>query len=133
MKHYVKKHLTPEVIDSMRISLSAYEKKMSPEPVCDFCGDDTPVTVYAAMRMSTGEYRHAWRWCACSTCEMLLDSDDTTGVINRIINRMEFLTGGKFSRPLITQAASAAFETFTRYAVSIDERGDGDDGKTSGV
>jgi hypothetical protein len=132
MKKYVKKSLTPQVMDSMRINLSAYEQKLSPEPVCDFCGDD-PVVVYAAMRMSTGEYKHAWRWCACKACEALLEEDDKAGVINRIVNRMITLTSGRFSRELVLMAASSAFESFARYAVTVEEGGNNDGCKTSGV
>ena len=125
MSQYMKKKLTPEVIDGLRINLSAQDKKLSPDPVCDFCGNDTPVVVYAAIRMSTGEYKHAWRWCACAMCEMLLDDNDSAGVIRRIVDRMVFLTGGRFSRELVIQAANAAFKTFTRYAVTLEEGGEG--------
>jgi len=75
------------------------------------------------MRMSTGEYRHAWRWCACAMCEMLLDDNDTAGVIRRIVERMQYLTQGRFSSELILQAANAAFQTFKQYAVTVVDEG----------
>jgi hypothetical protein len=82
---YVKKPLTAEDLDGMRIALSARTLKLSPEPVCDFCGSSEPRFVYAAVRLSTGEFVANWRWCACVDCSEAIDRDDWRVIENKVI------------------------------------------------
>src|SRR5215470_2741062 len=64
---YVRKRLLPDDLDNMRINLPVQKRKLSAEPVCDFCGSSDPVFIYAATKSDT-DRRLWWRWCACDLC-----------------------------------------------------------------
>lgn len=85
---FVKKYLSSKMKSDMRFLLSARRVKISSEPVCDFCGDSSPVYVYAATRMSTGFRVNCWRWCACVTCSKLVDANDWSGLSERVMARL---------------------------------------------
>jgi hypothetical protein len=112
---YLKQSLSDEITDTLRANLSVREKKLSAEPVCDFCGDH-PVVIYAASRMSTGQIRQCWRWCACPTCERLVDSDQWAEVQNRLISKLMKMLPG-MPRKLVASAAGVSLHEFIRYAV----------------
>lgn len=117
MKRYIKKVLTPEILDGIRINLSGVSVKMGAEPVCDFCGDTAPTTVYAAHRMSTGVERQCWRWCACSVCDELLTENKFDLVLDRLMERLRAMTQYRFSVEVVRYAAEEAFRTFLNDVV----------------
>jgi hypothetical protein len=86
---YVKRVITSEDLDRIRIELSNQRRKLSPEPVCDFCGDPTPLFTYAASRMASGEQQMCWRWAACKTCSQAIDRDEWPEVIKRCQKRLQ--------------------------------------------
>lgn len=113
---YVKKYLDEEAIDGMRLNLAAQERKLSPEPVCDFCGDPKPLFVYAAWKMSTGEMRDCWRWCACGDCSHAVDMESWEVIEAKVLHRLHGLLPVSKGSPLILSAVRLAIEEFHRYA-----------------
>jgi hypothetical protein len=121
---YLKKALTPEILDTLRINLSVREKKISHDPVCDFCGNPKPIWVYAADRMSTGAIQRAWRWTACAFCSRFIDKDDWTAVRGRVANRtLRLLRAFPVAHIhlLAHQAAEEALREFYSYAVRTED------------
>lgn len=115
---YLKKRLDEEGTDMMRINLSVRERKLSAEPVCDFCGDEHPVFVYASTRMSTGETQQCWRWCACEICSTAIDVEDWNTVESRLIRRLsDLLPSLMRGSPLILKSVKYALEDFKHYVV----------------
>lgn len=115
---YVYKRISDEGMDTMRIQLSVREKKLSPEPHCDFCGDPNPTVVYASNVMSTGERTPCWRWCACVRCHELVIINDWETVIH---NLTAWLAGKLEGVPpsMCEEAARHSFKDFLRYAQTI--------------
>lgn len=119
---YLKKQLDEKDRDNMRINLSVQPKKISPEPVCDFCGSNHPRVVYAASRMSTGEIRNCWRWTACGVCESLIDSGQWREVELRIENwllRSYKDANLPIPKDLLQLAVKASLEQFHKYALGV--------------
>ncbi len=116
-KEYLKKELSTTAIDDIRISLSVQTRKLSPEPVCDFCGRETPIYVYAATKMSTGEERDCWRWCACLGCSTLIDLNDWDALRARVAFKLQEMVPG-IPKKLATQAVDLALAQFHEYAVT---------------
>lgn len=115
---YVKKRLDEEGTDTMRINLAMREKKLSAEPVCDFCGDPVPVFVYASTKMATGEIEQCWRWCACQVCSDAVDIDDWPVVEARLLHRLTgMLPTIVKGSPLILSAVRMALEEFHRFSI----------------
>jgi hypothetical protein len=82
---YIKKEITEADLDRMRIALSVRSLKLRPEPSCDFCGSTEPKFVYAAVRLSTGEFVANWRWCACADCSQAVDADNWKLIEDKLI------------------------------------------------
>lgn len=114
---YIKRELTPEAFDEMRINLSVRIKKFSPEPVCDFCGDPNPRYVYASRVMSTGEEMMNWRWCACEACSLAVDSDDWQTIHKKLHDRLTGMSPMIKDSPLLVSAIVHALEEFHRDAM----------------
>lgn len=119
---YMKKRLDDEGVDNMRINLSVRELKLSAEPVCDFCGDPTPIYAYASYRMSTGETTQCWRWTACQICSDAIDREDFRIIEARALRRLQSLlpplTKGS---SLVLSAVRLAMEEFHRYVVRRED------------
>jgi len=113
---YRKKTLDAVDLDNARVHLSVQERKLSPEPVCDFCGDP-PRVVYASSRMSTGVFMECWRWMACGRCERLVDANDWGSVQRRVVGRFKKFFPMDVSDTTITLAVRAALDEFHEYAV----------------
>jgi hypothetical protein len=86
---YDRKKLAKEDIDTIRQNLLHRRVKLSNEPCCDFCGDSSPIWQYAAIRMSTGEYRECWRWLACVDCADAIESDEMGRIEDKLILWLE--------------------------------------------
>jgi hypothetical protein len=114
---YKHKPLTAEDIDRMRITLSVQEKRLSREPVCDFCGGATPVVVFAASQMSTGTKQECWRWCACEDCKSLVLADDWDSVKNKLSGRLQEVIRGRLSKHTLDMAVESALYEFHMYSV----------------
>lgn len=113
---YVKKELTEKDLDIMRIVLSVQERKLNLEPSCDFCGVLNPKFVYASIRMSTGEWRPNWRWCACEDCSLAADEKDWERIKNKLVAWLQ-QRGFKYAAPdVLMGAAEMALGDFIRYA-----------------
>ncbi len=117
---YAKTILTDDILDDMRINLSAQPNKLSAEPVCDFCGDDSPVCVYHASRTSTGREAVGaeviYRWCACQACEQAVDTDDWYYLENRLVKVLATLLP-EFEKSLIRRAARISLDEFHRCSI----------------
>jgi hypothetical protein len=117
---YVKKRLSPRDLDNMRIDLSVQEKKLSPEPHCDFCGDPHPVFVYAASQTTAGEDVKCWRWAACQDCSNLIDTETFEGVEEKIAQWLvKKLDLTDMDRTFFRAIAKNAMRTFHRYSIRI--------------
>jgi hypothetical protein len=116
MIQFLKTEYTDELADSLRITLSIEPMKLGPEPVCDFCGFQQPVVLYASDRMSTGERQQCWRWCACSICDRLVTANDWDGLRNRIADRLSAMLSF-VGRREIDHVVRQVFEDFLNYAV----------------
>lgn len=90
---YLKKEFDPQTNRELQANLAVTPyPKMSPTPICDFCGN-FPKFVYAASRMIDGTIRPCWRWCACRNCSQLIEVQSWSGLAMRLIHRMEYLFG----------------------------------------
>ncbi len=110
---YLKKQLDEKDRDSMRINLSVQPKKISPEPVCDFCGANHPLVVYAASRMSTGEIRNCWRWTACGQWR------EVELRIENWLLRSYKDANLPIPKDLLQLAVKASLEQFHKYALGV--------------
>ena len=127
---YVKELLTAADMDQLRVNLSRRKVKLSPDPVCDFCGDTHPVWRYAATRMSTGEWQRCWRWLACGPCSNAVDSGDWLVVGRRVRKKLRTMVtvivmGGDgaelFTEPILTASVRAVLREFHEYAEQVAE------------
>lgn len=94
----------------MRIALSVRQRKLSPEPVCDFCGQEEPIWVYGSSRTSAGEIRDCWRWAACYSCSYLIDSDDWEPIRQKLLKWLE--RRGPAPRLVLLQAIDMSLDEF---------------------
>lgn len=118
MKRYLKVVLSEQTKDNLRISLSVFAHKLSADPVCDFCGDESPVYVYRAKRMSDGSEVECWRWCACARCSYDIDYNHFRDLRHRIATRLQNMTG--MPSKLVEQAVAFVLETFFDDAVEVN-------------
>ncbi len=112
---YMKKKITPEDIDIMRVQLSVRAVKLSEEPRCDFCGSEQPEWLYAATRMSTGAWVANWRWCACADCSSEIDKHNFDAIRVKIVKWLKSIltnTPEEFAR----RAAEEALDEFIVFA-----------------
>jgi hypothetical protein len=121
---YMKKEITELDREQMRQSLVLASPRLGPEPHCDFCGSERPVFLYAAVKLSTGEWMRNWRWCACSICSAAIDRHDWDVVHARIF---EWLTSQFKHLPVpeefLWQSAMRAMNEFHVYVVRILDEG----------
>lgn len=120
MVKYLKRSI--EIGDRLAMRMAAVNAKRPPfraEPRCDFCGSDHPRWLYAASRMSTGEFRNAWRWAACEDCSALLDYNETELMRERMVDFLDSMI--TMDTDILRLAAELALEEFRRYAVQVDE------------
>ena len=144
---YLKKPITEQALDLQRVNLSvmkdgaspdtplgtpAHEQRLSPEPLCDWCGGPDPVTTYAASRMSNGDPRQCWRWNACAACERLVDKNHWDVLERRVTARFKLFLGarmeaqmGQVPEHVITEAVQSSLREFHDYAVRVMEAGGG--------
>ena len=105
---YVKRLITAEDLDNMRIALSGRELKLRPEPSCDFCGSEKPMFIYAAVRLSTGEFVANWRWCACADCSQAVDADNWKVIEDKLV---------KWLRPRFPEMARMELRAVAKMAL----------------
>lgn len=114
---YLKKKITEEDLDRMRISLSVQSKKLGPEPHCDFCGDPAPIFHYAATQTTAGEDVECWRWAACKDCSMLIDREDFFTIERKIVRWLKTRVGvpdvPDFILHLVAREAMRSFHEFS--------------------
>ena len=112
---YAKKLLNEKDLDAMRIALSVLDLKLGPEPCCDFCGYTPPMYVFSSSRMSTGEYRRCWRWCACLSCSRYIDAGQFEPIKDKIMEWAASRIPG-MSEKSLRNAAEISFNEFIAYA-----------------
>ncbi len=117
---YLKKTLKTSDLDDMRDVLSHRKAKLYPDPVCDICGSDVPVVVYAANRMSTGEVRECWRWTACQRCSRDIDNDNWEAIRRRLIQWLNLKTPKALAH-LMPLAADHVLNDFKQFATKEGE------------
>lgn len=103
MSSYVRKHLDPETLGQLA----------QQPPVCDFCGLHAPEWVYAARKMSTGEHRVTWRWCACPECALKVEAGDWDAIAAGIRETLSRAQGLVMPRSIVY----LALEEFHFYAL----------------
>jgi len=120
---YRKKHLSETDLDNMRINLVFRRYRLSEEPHCDFCGNANPVYCYAAIRMSTGEWKNNWRWCACEECSAAVDNGNWRRVEEKV---MKWLKSKFPNTPddLLRYPIRDAMAEFMIYAAKVPDRSD---------
>ncbi len=114
---YVKKAITEEAKADMRVNLLFKRLKLSPDPVCDFCGNDAPITVYAAKKLTTGEKTRCWRWCACKQCTFLIDTGAWDDLAHRIAEMLRELFPVDPGEAVLLNSAKLALYTFKAEAL----------------
>ena len=114
---YMKRPVTPEILDTLRINLSAHVLKLSPEPSCDFCGSPHGAWQYAAERMSTGQEIPCWRWLACADCSSLVDSNSWDKVEDRACDAVRRLLGVVAPEAQLRYGVRRSLDAFHRDAV----------------
>lgn len=116
---HLKKKLTNAAKAELTETLKVTWPKLSDIPVCDFCGDSAPIFVYAARRMSTGELRACWRWCACEPCSKAIDFGKWNLLNARVTDRLRKMLPEGASDRLLSVAVSMALKEFHDWAVVI--------------
>jgi hypothetical protein len=112
---YDREPLNAADLDSMRINLSVQPAKLHPEPCCDFCGNTHPVYKYASKRMSTGQWRHCWRWLACEDCDQAIQAGEWNRIISKIVAWLQQKM--PIAQPMAQLAAVTAMKDFDRYVI----------------
>jgi hypothetical protein len=120
---YVKRLLDDDDTKNLRLSLSMQRRKLSPDPVCDFCGNELPVVVYGAKRMTVGAEIRCWRWCACTPCMLLIDSQTWNLLSNRIIAALTQLMPIELERQVLSDSVALCLETFKKDVLLDDDIG----------
>lgn len=115
MTHYVRKQLTTDDLNEIRIRLATRAVKLSDNPSCDFCGDEHPVWVYAATRMSTGDHIDNWRWSACEDCAAAIEGHDWAKIEDKIIKWL-VLRFKDAPKDVLRTVAQQALKDFHQYA-----------------
>ena len=125
---YVREPLTTADVDQLRVNLSSQVRKLSPDPVCDFCGDPHPVWRYAANRMSTGEWRACWRWLACDGCGVAIEAGEWATVESRVREKLRQMVkvfgpgaSAMLTESILTKSVRAALEMFHEYVQRTDD------------
>jgi hypothetical protein len=121
---YLKKPIDEEATDAMLINLSVREKRLRPDPACDWCGDP-PAVVYAASQTTAGEKVQCWRWAACSRCERMIDNGNWEAITRKVTARfkryftakLELQYGSAVPDDLIQKAVQHSLKQFHDYAV----------------
>ena len=113
---YVKREVTQEDLDNIRINLSVRELKLRPEPSCDFCGNVEPKYIYAAIRMSTGEWVSNWRWLACMDCSSCVDKNKWKPIEDKVIRYLRSKGFAAAGDKELRDAARMSIAQFLLYA-----------------
>jgi hypothetical protein len=119
---YKRKLLQDADITKMEDSLRTRIIKLSPRPICDFCGSEYPMYVYASKRMSSGEDITCWRWCACYDCAMAIFANAwmvLKGRIGNSVSRVGHVLG--LSDALINRAVDRSLKEFFDNAIEEPE------------
>jgi hypothetical protein len=117
MDKYLKVKIDDSRRDDMRINLSAEKRKLSPEPVCDFCGAPDPVWIYGSRKMSTGEFTDCWRWTACQECSDMVDANQWDKVEKKVDSKLKFLSF--VPMPQLREVARAVLKDFHIFAIRV--------------
>jgi hypothetical protein len=100
---YAKEPITPQVQMEVLPALIQHHPRYKDTICCDFCGDDHPVYVYRATRLSNGKPVRAGgvalRWAACKICSAAVDKDDWGVVVGRMRLRLNVLMKQTLGRP----------------------------------
>jgi hypothetical protein len=118
---YLQKSLGASESDTLRITLSVYEPKLSPEPCCDFCGSEHPATMFAAEIMSTGEKRRSWRWLACAECTTAINADDWDIVKERMVRNLAMMTRAQYPTRMLQTAVTRSLDEFHKLVVRLED------------
>jgi hypothetical protein len=113
---YLKKPYTEDDEERLTRNLQSQPLRLADVPVCDFCGGPSPVTIYGSIRMSTGESRRCWRWCACAECEKLVDTNDWDKLRVKVVDRLKTMLPRSIPREALTNAVMAVLGIFVRDA-----------------
>lgn len=129
LMNYLKKRVTNEDLDTMRawLVVHALKKKMSPEPVCDFCGLRSPEWLYGSTRLSDNDSQllnispdvQCWRWTACAVCSPLIDSERWNKVEDYLVLWLQ-TRFSEASKGTLHHVAGLVLEEFHRYVIRLD-------------
>lgn len=90
---------------------------MDHPPICDFCGSDQPVFVYAASRMDSGVFVNCWRWCACQYCAHAIENREMDWLESVLVIKIRKTMALSIPSTYILQAVRKALEEFYTYAI----------------
>lgn len=123
---YVKTLLTATLRNQIRNQARTVRRLSKFGLHCDFCAEFEPSYVYRATRMSTGEDRPCWRWCACVRCSRLIDDDNWDSMLEVIASRVATMPGlGSIPLEAIRTAVRTMMKDFQQFAVYNDrEKGE---------
>jgi hypothetical protein len=127
---YLKKELDAQALAAIRVNLSTRDQKLSPEPVCDWCGEAEPVVVYASKRMANGRFQQCWRWIACPRCERMIERENWDALRRRVTARFKKFYGAKLenrfgqgaiSDDLIQDSVKVSLDAFFEYGIQATQ------------
>lgn len=118
---FLRKLLDTKTTDLLREQLRHHRPRLSDEPVCDFCGSDAPMFVYASTRMSTGEQRACWRWLACSKCADAIEHARWFTLRDRVIDRLKTMLPADMPTQALIRTVERTLLEFHVTAVNIPE------------
>lgn len=126
---YLKKRATNEDLDTMRawLVVHALKKKMSSEPICDFCGLRSPEWLYGSTRLSDNDSQllnispdvQCWRWTACAICSPLIDNERWSIVEDHLVLWLQ-TRFSEASKETLQRVAGLVLEEFHRYVIRLD-------------
>lgn len=109
---YLKKALDQKAKDLIEVQVGF-------APICDFCADPDPVSVYASTTMSTGERIGCWRWCACEICSRYIDNAFWHLLSSRVQEKLRKMLPEDVSNHDLSRAVNRALLDFHDSAVPI--------------
>lgn len=123
MNNYLKRALTAEELTKAK---PGKLPGIGSSPICDFCGERTPIYVYASKVMSTGPKIRCWRWTACAVCDQDIQDHNWGAMLKRTYETTSRALGLVFQIDLIEQmklfeAVSDVYVEFLTNAI-VDER-----------
>lgn len=123
MRRYLRRPLTAVELAK---AFEPGRPRVGNSPLCDFCGERSPMFVYASSVMSTGQPIRCWRWCACSLCDSDLQTGNWSVLLKRTFEVTKHALGRVFEldfseQMYIFDSIGRMYVEFMKYAIEEPE------------